>query len=110
MSMFDSISKDAEGHASDNNVRLCVHKVPFGAGNDMEITDLYADTPNNGDGSRSLQFLCDLADKHNCNLYLHPECERNKVFYGRFGFIREPVLKYSGLQLVRYSVDPEADN
>ena len=97
------ICRTAEEYALTVGVRLQSHQVPFGADGDIEITDLYADTPGQGDGTLALQNLCDLADEYNRNLYLHPECECNKAYYARFGFVREEKLRYVGLQLVRYS-------
>lgn len=103
MSTITYVCASAEEFARTVNVRLQCSQVPNGAYGDIEITDLYADVPGKGTGTIALQNLCDLADEYGFNLFLHPESERNKGFYARFGFIREPKLRYTGLQLARYA-------
>lgn len=88
MSSVGFVCRSAEEYAESVNVRLQAHQVPFGTPGNIEITDLYADEPGRGDGTKALQNLCDLADEYGHDLFLHPECERNKAFYARFGFIR----------------------
>lgn len=102
MSAVTYICRSAEEYAQSVNVTLQAHQVPFGPAGDIELTDLYADVPGRGDGTKALQNLCDLADEYGHNIYLRPESERNKVFYARFGFIREENPRYFAIPLVRY--------
>ncbi len=102
MSIVDLICESAREYAESIGVLLLAGQVPYGAVGDIQITDLFADVPGRGDGTRALQNLCDLADEYGHNLYLSPATPRNKTYYERFGFEREERLKYPGLYLVRY--------
>lgn len=102
MNAADIICASAREYAESIGVLLLAGQIPYGAAGDIEITDLFADVPGRGDGTRALQNLCDLADEYGHNLYLHPATETLKRYYERFGFERKGNPKYQGLQMVRY--------
>lgn len=54
----------------------------------IEITDLFADRPGTGAGTKVMQKLCRDADAAGFNLIAHPMSGRNVGFYGRFGFVQ----------------------
>ena len=53
----------------------------------ITVTDLYADNPGSGGGTKVLNELISLADQHEVMLFIWPEGERNRLFYERFGFV-----------------------
>ena len=53
----------------------------------IELTDLFADNPGSGGGTKVMKLLCTLADEQKISVYLKPESGRNRNdFYPRFGF------------------------
>lgn len=59
---------------------------PYGATTGLEITDLYADAPGRGGGTRVMELIAEMADTAGLSVYLRPSSARNRVFYARFGF------------------------
>lgn len=55
----------------------------------IELTDLFADNPGTGGGSKVMSELVRLADEAGLNVYLKPSNQGNKVFYSRFGFEKD---------------------
>lgn len=52
----------------------------------LEITDLFADVPGRGDGTRILDFMGALADYAGMGIYLRPSSPRNRAYYARMGY------------------------
>jgi hypothetical protein len=88
------------------NVRIHF-KFPAFLAPEIEITDLYADTPGGGSGTKLMTAICQMADDAGFNLYVHPEQERNQGFYGRFGFQKSE--RHFGM-LIRYCAYDEDDD
>ena len=70
----------------------------------IELTDLFADNPGTGGGSKVMAELVRLADEAGLNVYLRPSNQGNKIFYSRFGFEKDN--DHFGM-MVRY---PESDS
>jgi hypothetical protein len=70
----------------------------------IELTDLFADNPGTGGGSKVMAELVRLADEAELNVYLRPSNQENKIFYSRFGFEKDN--DHFGM-MVRY---PESDS
>jgi hypothetical protein len=93
--------------------RLKVHALfkqytgPFSSfPNEIELTDFFAQKTGTGAGTKIMQFLAKLADQYQLNVYCHPESERNREFYSRFGFRKS---SHWGM-LVRYPPMPSEDD
>lgn len=54
----------------------------------VELTDLFADRPGHGFGTKAMNFVCREADLAGLTVYLRPSSARSEVFYTRFGFTR----------------------
>jgi hypothetical protein len=68
---------------------------------EIEMTDLNAKHDmGTGAGTKFMTYLCQKADEADFNLYVLPSSGRNKIFYERFGFMRDD--HHSGGVLVRY--------
>ena len=52
----------------------------------VELTDLNADVPGSGAGTRFMSALIAAADAGDLNLHVSPGSPRNREFYERFGF------------------------
>jgi hypothetical protein len=52
----------------------------------ITVTDMYAETPGAGGGTKVMSELIDLADQHEIILFVWPEGERSRKFYEKFGF------------------------
>jgi GNAT superfamily N-acetyltransferase len=50
------------------------------------LTDLYANEPGQGAGSKVMKYMCDLAHDRGVSLYTDPEGPRSLAFYEKFGF------------------------
>lgn len=78
---------------------------PHGAVTGVEITDLFADEPGKGNGSRVMEAVASLADAAGLGVYLRPSSPRNSAFYERHGYQKD--TQHRGV-MVRYSaLDPE---
>jgi hypothetical protein len=59
---------------------------PYGQTMGVELTDLFADEPGLGGGTKVMQLLGELSDALEISIYLKPSSQRNREFYARFGF------------------------
>lgn len=66
----------------------------------VELTDLFADEPGNGNGTKVMKKLEEIADQEGVTVYVHPACPRTKEFYERFNF------KASFGEMTRYAALP----
>lgn len=61
---------------------------PFAQTTGIELTDLFAEEPGSGGGTKVMTLLGRLADELEITVYLRPESARNRnEFYPRFGFV-----------------------
>jgi predicted chitinase len=84
----ERIKNQVEKFASLNGVNAILQPwKPSGQTIGIELTDLYADNPGSGGGSKVMMLLCKLADEEQISIYLRPESARNRnEFYPRFNF------------------------
>jgi hypothetical protein len=96
-------------YAERQGVEILFQIAPFGADNEIEVTDFNALVTGYGAGTRVMIKLCQAADRSDINLYVLPGSYRNRDFYSRFGFeaaghrafgvgglmMRYPVVDYS---------------
>ena len=73
----------------------------------MVLTDLYADHPGQGAGTKVMQHMCELADRYGVNIYTDAEGPPSKAFYLKFGFESS---RDRGHMLVRYPPLPNSDD
>lgn len=59
---------------------------PYGGVTGVEVTDLYADEPGTGGGTKVMTLLAAMADELGMPVYLRPSSHRNREFYARFNF------------------------
>jgi len=69
-------------------------------GNGVELSDLRADIPGQGWGTRAVEVIVRLADAHKMDIMVIPAGRRHSKprlveFYGRFGFFGEDALHRS---------------
>lgn len=85
------IAEDVSAFAAKNQVRAEFNtEARVGLRDEqLELTDLYADVPGGGAGTKVMQRLAALADAAQVTVWLKPENPRNPPFYSRFGFERE---------------------
>ena len=69
--------------ARTQGVDLRLVRTPHGS---VEVTDLFADAPGTGAGTKVMQALAAAADQTQMPLRLSPSSRRNVEFYRRFGF------------------------
>lgn len=91
---------DVTAYASAHNVHAEMRDAPFDIVGDVELTDLYANDPGQGNGTLVMRRLIELADHAGINLVLKPAEPRNREFYARFGF--EKSSRHFGM-MVRYT-------
>lgn len=71
------------------------------------LTDFYADVPGDGNGTKVMQMMIDIANAAAINIYTDAEGPRSKIFYEKFGFERDA---QGGHMLVHYAPIPDDDD
>lgn len=69
----------------------------------VELTDLFADTPGNGSGTKVMSALMEQSDLEGLTIFVNPSSSRNKEFYKKFGFDAPS----GGLEMVRHPPLPD---
>ncbi len=97
------IIREIVDFAKQNHVHMVViPKINYGVAVGLDMTDLYADEPGGGNGTKVMQRFVELLDRHEVIGYTNPAGRRNSEFYRRFGFEWDCSPMASSTQMVRF--------
>lgn len=112
LEVVQQLKEEIEAFAALNRVRANLEAwSPFGAISGVQLTDLFAEEPGNGAGSRVMRKLHELADEVRLPIYLRPAGPDSRRFYERHGYVqargafahlvRFPTLTEDDLEMMR---------
>lgn len=89
---------------------VCVHAClqpwsPFGVITGIELTDLFAQEPGTGAGTKVMNFIKEQVNELRLPLYLRPSSDRSRGFYARCGLV--PDRRNLGFMVLYPSLDEE---
>lgn len=85
-------------------VNIKVRQLPESYAPALEVTDLVADTPGQGAGTKLMQELIRLAEDVHLDIHLMPAGPRTRQFFERLGFEKD---RRRFAMWVKYSSPPE---
>ena len=99
------VIREITAFAKSQGVQMAVRPMaPYGYVLGLDMTDLFADVPGQGNGTRVMTRFCQLLDLHQMLGYTNPAGRRNYEFYRRFGFEWSPNGR-SSTEMIRYAVE-----